>query len=411
MYKRIRICLYILVSFISVFILTNINKVEADYSYCDRKIEDTQYYDCGNYVYTYPEDIIHSSKLISLNEKESIIYVGEIEGVSVFFAKGFKFYNVSFDDRSNTNNNIWSVLKSRGKNLFDGSFNDSWLIDESHQGYYNKRLYADVYTITQYVNDGEKYRTLVVYNVKDDKVNIDDIYYDDINLIKDNNEVLESKKGIKINYSSKYGIKNIDISMNESNIPYTLEGNIYISSEEINKNLLRGETVYLSVTLTDYLNNHITNKYPLSLVNNSVTIKFSTISSIAESSSRRIVVDAIAGKGKTLDADYSWYYWSTSPDDSLIYDDFLKNYASSSYKGSYSEDKGVILRNTSGTYYLYALARDDDTWVVERSEGYTLQNEGYRVTYNIYDYILIVSLLILCIIPVLTYIFISKRRY
>ena len=142
-----------------------------------------------------------------------------------------------------------------------------------------------------------------------------------------------------------------------------------------------------------------------------MSIEYSSIDSLIESSSRRIVINATAGKCKTIDTDYCWYYWSTSEDDSLLYDDFLKNYANSDYKGSYSKDKGVILRNTSGTYYLYALAKDDDSWVVEKSEGYVLNNNQEWVRYSIEDLIFIVSLLIVMVLPISIYLFIRKKGY
>ena len=95
----------------------------------------------------------------------------------------------------------------------------------------------------------------------------------------------------------------------------------------------------------------------------------------------------------------------------MKYEDFLINYANSEYKGSYSEDKGVILRNTSGTYYLYALAKDDVSYVVSRSEGYILDDGGFKVSYSVNDGILIVSLLILAIAPISIYLFIRKKGY
>ena len=135
------------------------------------------------------------------------------------------------------------------------------------------------------------------------------------------------------------------------------------------------------------------------------------MSSVIESSSRRILINAIAGKGKTIDTDYCWYYWSTNDDDSLEYDSFLKNYANSSYKGSYSEGKGVILRNTTGTYYLYALAKDDDSWVVEKSEGYTLNNIHPLPTYDRTDYFIIVLLIVVAIVPIVSYLIIRKKGH
>ena len=147
------------------------------------------------------------------------------------------------------------------------------------------------------------------------------------------------------------------------------------------------------------------------LVNNEVLLEFSTMDSLIESASRRILVNALAGKGKTLDTDYCWYYWSVSPDDGLSYEEFLKNYAMSEYKGSYSEDKGVILRNTSGTYYLYALAKDEDSFAVKRSEGYVLNGTGYKMNYNMYDVIFVLSFAVCAVVPIVIYLYIRKKGY
>ena len=167
----------------------------------------------------------------------------------------------------------------------------------------------------------------------------------------------------------------------------------------------------IKITVKNYLGREDSKTYYINALSSNVSINFSSISSEVISSSRRIVISADAGIGRVLDSDYCWYYWSKDPDDSLKYEDFLINYANSEYKGSYSEDKGVILRNTSGTYYLYALAKDDVSYVVSRSEGYILDDGGFKVSYSVNDGILIVSLLILAIAPISIYLFIRKKGY
>jgi hypothetical protein len=161
----------------------------------------------------------------------------------------------------------------------------------------------------------------------------------------------------------------------------------------------------------NYLGTVVNETYFINALSTNVSINFSSISSDVISSSRRIVISANAGIGGELDRDYCWYYWSTNPNDSLEYEDFLVNYAKSEYKGSYSEDKGVILRNTSGTYYLYALAKDEDSYIVSRSEGYTLDDNGFSFELTINDWIFIVSLLILVVVPILIYLSTRRRLY
>jgi hypothetical protein len=131
-----------------------------------------------------------------------------------------------------------------------------------------------------------------------------------------------------------------------------------------------------------------------------------------ETSSRRILVNAKAGNGKTLNEKYSLYYWSTNPSDNLDYDSFMENYNKSMYKGAYSSSKGVILRNTVGTYYLYALAKDDDSTLVVRSDEYILK-ESKTLNKIIIDDVIIVCILgVLSISSVAIYIIIRiKEKY
>jgi hypothetical protein len=192
---------------------------------------------------------------------------------------------------------------------------------------------------------------------------------------------------------------------------YTIKNNTIVFGPNFNNLLSQGDTNKVVVTVENYLGFSETNTYYINALSSNVSINFASISSEVISSSRRIVINANAGIGEKLDKDYCWYYWSTNPNDSLKYEDFLINYARSEYKGSYSEDKGVILRNTAGTYYLYALAKDEDSYIVSRSEGYTLDDTGFYVSYSEYDAILVVSLLIIAIIPISIYLFIRKRGY
>lgn len=395
-----------------LFCLLTTSKVSAGYKYCDDKIEGTNYYNCGNFIYTYYEDTTISSIIYASKEGANIIYAGEENGVHVFYASGLKFYNRSYDDTSKNNNNLWTVVSTRGKEVFSGEFKDSWLLNDSHEDYYFYKLNRDVYTFRQYVNDGDLYRTIVVYNVDKDIIDIDSVSYDETILSSSAQPVLLANEGINIKVSAKYGAKSVKVYINGNLADTTFNGVIaHVEASEVNKYLLPGEIVSIEIVAHNFFTGEVSNKYKVKLVSDTVTINFSTMSSIIESSSRRILISADAGKGKTLDKDYCWYYWSTSGDDSLEYDDFLRNYANSSYKGSYSEDKGVILRNTTGRYYLYALAKDDDSWVVKKSEGYILNNVHPMPIYNQRDMILIASLAVLAILPIAIYLCIRKKGY
>lgn len=410
---KIRYLLMFLLLIISSIYLNDSSKINASYQYCDTKVAGTEYYDCGSFAYTYPEDFYHSSMIVSLDSKSSILYAGEKDNIHIFYASGFRFYNVTYDDRSRSDNNIWTIITSKGSNVYNGSFDDSILIDESHRGYVNAYLFADVYTIRQYINDGELYRTIVVYNFDDSEITFKDAYYDGEILDSSSpSEVTKSYSGFKVDVESKYGLTNLSVTINDVEVKAVFDGkNISLDSSVINEHLVMGKNNTIKITGLDHFGVRMSKTYKLLYLNNNASISFSTITSVIESSSRRIVINASPGKGKSIDNDYCWYYWSKSEDDSLTYDDFLKNYASSSYKGSYSEGKGVILRNTSGTYYLYALAKDDDSYIVVRSEGYVLNNAGYKVNYSIKDAILLVSLMIVAIAPISIYLYIRKKGY
>ena len=60
---------------------------------------------------------------------------------------------------------------------------------------------------------------------------------------------------------------------------------------------------------------------------------------------------------------------------------------------------------------MYALAKDEDSSVVIRSEGYVLTNNNYRYDYRIMDGIVVMALLICSIIPIYVYLHIRKKGY
>ena len=417
---KIKKYIYIAIFVLTIFFVMDTNSANAAYVGCEKKIIGTNFYDCGNFVYTYPEDREHSSKLYAKDYTQRVVYAGEKDGYSVFYTNGLRYYNVTYDDRSSENNNIWSNIVNSGELLFDGSFEDTWLLDESHEGFFRDPyiLKNGTYVIRQYHNDGKEYRKIIVYSVmgldsNKYKANIKNFVYDgeviESNSIK---EVLDLKRNLSIYFDSAFGIESISIKINGTEInEYVIEGNLITLNNKINSYFKKGEVNSIAINAKNYLGVEVNEIYRLNVLNNSVSIEFSSISSQVVSSSRRILISAHAGIGKNLDTDYCWYYWSKNPDDSLEYGDFLINYANSKYKGSYSQDKGVILRNTTGTYYLYALAKDSDSTIVVRSDGYKLNDTGFSVNYDVYDAILVVSLLILAIVPISIYLFVRRKGY
>ena len=107
----------------------------AGYSGCRTQIENTPYYDCGNFAYTYPENKEQSTKIYASDHIQRVIYAGESNGYSIFYANGFRYYNVTYDDRSKEDNNAWTMIQVNGGVVFNGAFDDSWILDESHRGF------------------------------------------------------------------------------------------------------------------------------------------------------------------------------------------------------------------------------------------------------------------------------------
>ena len=414
LFKIFSMCFILFV--ISIFV--NSSRVEA-YVGCNYKIENTEFYDCGNYVYTYPADYSKSSMIYAM-PGNNVVYAGEREGYHLFYVNDFRYYNRTYDDRSLKNNNIWTSVSSIYGVVFSGEFKDSILLDETHEGVYNGgySIGAGKYEVIQYHQNGEVYSKLLIYNISDSisniyNTNVKSFDYDGTIIEPNvNTDVVELNDKLIVNLNTSFGIKDFYLKVDGVEVEnYRIINNSVIFDAGFNKYLNKGNVNTIEVYAKNYLGTVVNETYFINALSTNVSINFSSISSDVISSSRRIVISAHAGIGKTLDTDYCWYYWSTSANDSLEYEDFLVNYAKSEYKGSYSEDKGVILRNTSGTYYLYALAKDEDSYIVSRSEGYTLDDNGFSFELTINDWIFIVSLLILVVVPILIYLSTRRRLY
>ena len=394
-------------------------KVNAGYVGCYKKIEGTDYYDCGSYIYTYHGPNERSS-MVYAAPGSNMVYAGESNGYSLFYAYGIRYYNRTYDDRTLENNNIWTTISRDGVLLFSGEFDDSIFVDETHEGFYKEGdvLKEGIYEVIQYNQNGNIYKKILIYNVKKNiskvyNASINDFEYDGVSINPGEiTDVIELKNHVVIKIGGSFGIRSFSIKIGGVMIKdYSIvDGNVVLDKKFYDY-LSKGNVNEIKITVKNYLGREDSKTYYINALSSNVSINFSSISSEVISSSRRIVISADAGIGRVLDSDYCWYYWSKDPDDSLKYEDFLINYANSEYKGSYSEDKGVILRNTSGTYYLYALAKDDVSYVVSRSEGYILDDGSFKVSYSVNDGILIVSLLILAIAPISIYLFIRKKGY
>ena len=87
----------------------------------------------------------------------------------------------------------------------------------------------------------------------------------------------------------------------------------------------------------------------------------------------------------------------------------MSNYEKSENKGSYSGNKGVILREKEGTYYLYALAVDNDSQVVVRSDKYVLKMKDKLNRIIVKDVVFVIALIFGAILPIVIYLFIREK--
>ena len=82
----------------------------------------------------------------------------------------------------------------------------------------------------------------------------------------------------------------------------------------------------------------------------------------------------------------------------------MTNYSLSEYKGRYSSNKGVILRNSDGVYYLYVLAKDNESAIVVRSDEYVLKNKERLTKFSFGDVLFVLGLIFCATLPVFIYI-------
>lgn len=377
------------------------------------------YKKCGNnYIYIDPDNREFSSFLVSSNNaysKSQIIYRGKIDGVDTFYSIKFRFFGIVHDERNFTpyKGDYWTTISFDGVKIYDGKFKDNWFEDQN----FNDRviIFDDIgtYLFNQYV-DGFLTNTIRVILVDSDDIymGVDSVNYGD--KLLGNEAFFEVYDDIVVDIADgKYGYNNrVVVNINNCVFKTQFEEKIIITKEKFEPCLIHNDRNTLSITLYNSFNIDKTFRYRFTFTSTKLTIKMENSVSKLETSSRRILVNAKAGNGKTLNDEYSLYYWSTNPTDNLDYDSFMENYKKSEYKGTYSSSKGVILRNTEGTYYLYALAKDDDSTLVVRSDEYILK-EAKALNKIIIDDVIIVCILgSLSILPVVIYIIIRiKERY
>lgn len=384
---------------------------------CSEKIEteDGYVYNCEkNIIYIDPSDS-KSSYMIASNRymsKNRILYAGVVDGLDTFYSTSFSYYRVVYDDRGlfTSSKSKYSDISINGEMVYNGKFKDNLLVDNSVEGFLPYFDEKGTYLIRHYVNSKVvRSIRMIVIDEKDNDLKVSAAFYGNESL--DSKEMVYSNSNLRFVISGgKYGIgDNVTININECVIDKSYNKELILYTEEFGKCLINNGVNKISVTLVNGLNDTIDFSYKLNFINQDVTIRLVDSISKIETSSRRILIVPTAGKGKTLDEDSNLYYWSTSSSDKLTYEDFMYNYDNSKYKGTYSSNKGVILRNEDGTFYLYALASDGESYSVVRSDEYVLTKTTFinRVTKS--DIILVVFLFIFASLPIFVYLIIRGK--
>lgn len=400
--------------------LFNINIVKASYdNTCSInviKATSSDYYDCGdNPIYLMEDNKEKSSFIIASYKndvKNKVLYAGKIDGVDTFYASAFKYYAVVYDDRPllGYGKDMWSNITINNETVYDGSFENSFFTDRSYKKLL--ALYNEVgtYIIRQYVGGSvTKMIKVIIPDNKDIGIFVSEAKYGSINM--DGSSTRDKYENVKfVITGGEYGYDNdVSIKINECVNKVKFSNEIIIENSNFKDCLNFGESNKVVITLRNGLNVKKDYLYNFIIDNQNVSIKLESSISKASTYSRRIVINAKAGTNKELDTSSNLYYWSTSDNDKLTYEDFMTNYENSDKKGTYTSNKGVILRNSEGTYYLYALAKDDDSYVVVRSEKYVL-NESRFVNKIIYkDFILVGLLCLGAALPVFIYLFVRGK--
>lgn len=381
------------------------------FSLCNETVvaESGSYRKCGDnhlYLISEKDKSSHFVSTLEMYSSSQILYAGVIDGLDTFYSNGFYYYGVVYDNQKygETNLNYWSDIVLDNVLIYDDSFNDIFM-DQSKESstYFIKK--KGTYLIRQHIgSEIVKVVKMIVVDKKDFSLGIEKVKYDgkDIN----SNKIIGLDGDLSISfYGGKYGFdKYVKVEVNSCFKNVAFKRNLIVENETFKGCLKYNENNKIHITVTNGLGNKKTFDYNLKLLSNDVSISLENSVSSIETSSRRIVIRAIAGEGKQLNENLSLYYWSKDADDALSYQDFLTNYDESNYKGAYSSNKGVILRNTVGTYYLYVLAVDDDSIAIVRSDEYVLKKKEKLNNIMANDVLFVLCLAVLSVIPIMIYI-------
>ena len=343
---------------------------------------------------------------------EQTLYAGKVDGVDTFYTLRFFYYSMIYDDRgaSTSSNNYWSDIILNNVLIYSGEIKDNFFVNQTKRERVVEYALTGTYLIRQHVGSKIiKTIRIIIPEKKDYGMSIDSAMYGDKD-IGDSNLIEKNKDLIFAISGGEYGfLNNVEVSVNECSFNVAFEHLLKINNNHFAKCLKYNENNKVSLVLYNGFNQSKQFKYSFMLHSNKVSIKLENSVSAIETSSRRILIQSYAGNGKQIDEQYNLYYWSKNANDALTYKDFLSNYETSEYKGVYTNNRGVILRDEEGTYYLYALAKDDDSTIVVRSDKYILKEKDKlnRIVMN--DVFFVIGLIVLAIIPIWIYLVIRGK--
>lgn len=408
----------VLIIFFALFIMFDNEFVKAYDNVCNKgKIQSNEnvFKNCGNNNIFLMSDKSNSSYIVASKNFDSdleIIYAGKVNGIDTFYARQFSYYSVTYDDRGifTYKNDIYSDLSINGVVFYSGKFEGNMLVNQSKSGFVGS-FYNEVgtYLIRQFIGDDLVKAIRVIIPSKNDvDLSVIEAKYGN-DIASGNIPYSASNLSFEIG-GGRYGfLEKADLSVNDCKFRIDFEKNLIVKNELFNHCLKSNEHNVVVLDVYNSLKRSKSFKYIFKLGSNSASIKLENTVSSSVTTSRRIVIDADAGMGNVLDDEYCLYYWSKNPDDKLTYDDFMTNYELSEHKGHYSSGKGVILRDSYGTYYLYALAKDDNSAVVVRSEEYVLTRTKRITRLILHDYIFVGSLCIGAFLPIFIYLVIRGK--
>ena len=371
----------------------------------------------NNIIYLLKADKSKSSYIVANRDieiKNQILYAGKIDGLETFYSLNFNYYSVTYDNRSlfNSKENVYSDISVNGVVLYSGKIKDNALVDQSSsffvRDFYNEQ---GTYLIRQFIGNKIVSAIRVIVVDKDDlNMSISNARYGDEKL-GDSNLIYSSNKDLYFNVSEgDYGFgNNIDVKVNECSFSVSFSKNLVIDSNDIRNCLKQNDQNVVSLTIYNGFGNSKKFNYKFYLQGKYVSVKLEDNVSDLVATSRRVVIKASPGFGNNLDEEHCLYYWSKNPDDKLTYADFMSNYELSEYKGEYTSNKGVIIRDNYGSYYLYALAKDDISSIVVRSDEYVFTKNTRLNKVERSDVIFVVSLCVCAIIPVIIYLFVRGK--